>query len=138
MNFLKRLLNFFKRRFGGKKITKPEVSVKANPDWHTYRAGKGDRAGRRIRKVYAVDDGYIIYFIGSDLYYETTPELGKALGKDLAKADAALARINRLLDANPEEGSREYDINVSILELAADGFEMFFFEESAGNPERPS
>ena len=57
--------------------------------------------------------------------YKTTP----ALEKDLASADAALARINRLLDANPTEGTREYNINVSTLELAADAFEMFFCGE---------
>jgi hypothetical protein len=99
--------------------------VIAEPNWHNYRAGGGDRAGREIKKVYAVDDGYVIYFIGCELYYETTP----ALGKDLGSADAALARINRLLTANPEEGTRDYDINVSTLELAADAFEMFFCGE---------
>jgi len=99
--------------------------VTANPDWHTYRAGEGDRAGRKIRKVYAVGDGYVIYFIGCELYYETSP----MLGKDLGSADSALARINRLLDASPEEGTREYEINVSTLELAADAFEMFFCGE---------
>jgi hypothetical protein len=51
------------------------------------------------------------------------------VGKDLGPADSALARINRLLDANPAEGTREYDINVSTLELAADAFEMFFCGE---------
>jgi hypothetical protein len=118
-------MNFFKCLFGGKKATPSEVSVTANPDWQTYRAGEGDKAGRKIKKVHAVGDGYVIYFIGCELYYETT----SALGKDLGSADAALARINRLLDANPEEGTREYDINVSTLELAADAFEMFFCGE---------
>jgi hypothetical protein len=47
----------------------------------------------------------------------------------LASADAALARINRLLDANPSPDTREYDINVATLELAADAFEMFFCGE---------
>lgn len=102
----------------------PEESVKANPDWQTYRAGEGDRAGRKITKVYAVGDGYVLYFIGCELYYETSP----ALAKDLGPADSALARINRLLDSNPQN-PREYDINISTLELAADAFEMFFCGE---------
>lgn len=118
-------MNVLRRWFGGKTVAVSEASVTANPDWHTYRAGEGDRAGRPIRKVYAVGDGYIIYFIGCELYYETSP----MLGKDLGTADSALARINRLLDANPEEGTREYEINVSTLELAADAFEMFFCGE---------
>ena len=118
-------MSFFKRLFGGKKVTAPEASVIANPTWRTYRAGEGDKAGRKIRKIYAVDDGYVIYFIGCDLYYETTPELAK----DLGSADAALAGINRLLDANPNPGSHEYDINVSTLELAADALEMVFCGE---------
>ena len=119
-------MNVFKRLFEGNEVAPPapEVSVEANPDWQKYRAGAGDKAGRQITKIHAVDDGYVIYFVGCDLYYETTP----ALGKDLASADAALARINRLLDANPKPG-REYDINVSILELAGDAFEMFFCGE---------
>lgn len=118
-------MNFFKRPIGDNNTTSSEISVTANPNWRTYRAGEGDKAGRQITRVYAVDDGYVIYFIGGDLYYETTA----ALGKDLGSADAALARINRLLDANPKEGTREYNINVSTLELAADAFEMFFCGE---------
>jgi hypothetical protein len=118
-------MNLLRRWFRGKTDTVSEASVTANPDWHTYRAGEGDRAGRKIRKIYAVGDGYVIYFIGCELYYETSP----MLGKDLGTADSALARINRLLDANPEEGTREYQINVSTLELAADAFEMFFCGE---------
>jgi hypothetical protein len=118
-------MNVLRRWFGKKTDTVSEASVTANPDWQTYRAGQGDRAGRQIRKVYAVGDGYVIYFIGCELYYETSP----ILGKDLGSADSALARINRLLDANPEEGTREYEINVSTLELAADAFEMFFCGE---------
>jgi hypothetical protein len=118
-------MNWFKRPCVGKKATSSEVSVTANPNWQTYRAGEGDKAGRQITKVYAVADGYVIYFIDCEMYYETTP----ALGKDLGSADAALTRINRLLDANPEEGTREYDINISTVELAADAFEMFFCGE---------
>jgi hypothetical protein len=118
-------MNALRDWFAGKTSTVPEESVTANPTWQTYRAGEGDRAGRKIRKVYAVGDGYVIYFIGSELYYETAP----MVGKDLGPADSALARINRLLDANPAEGTREYDINVSTLELAADAFEMFFCGE---------
>jgi hypothetical protein len=102
-----------------------EESVTANPNWRTYRAGEGDRAGRKIRKVYAVGDDYVLYFIGSELYYETAPTLGKGLGP----VDSLLARINRLLDANPTEGGREYNVNVSTLALAADAFEMFFSGE---------
>jgi len=74
--------------------------------------------------VYACGDGYVLYFIGCELYYETSP----TLDKDLGPADSALARINRLLDQNPKS-TREYDINVSTLELAADAFEMFFCGE---------
>src|SRR5260370_39472278 len=118
-------MNSLRGWFGIKTSTAQQVSVKANVDWQTYRAGEGDRAGRQIKKVYAVGDGYVIYFIGSELYYETAP----MVGKDLGPADSALARINRLLDANPAEGTREYDINVSTLELAADAFEMFFCGE---------
>ena len=60
-------MNFFKRLSGEKKVTAPEVSVTANPNWHTYRAGEGDKAGRKIRNIYAVDDDYVIYFIGCEL-----------------------------------------------------------------------
>jgi hypothetical protein len=117
-------MSFFKRIFAAAPAAQ-EQPLAANPDWHTYRAGQGDKAGRKIRNVYAVDDDYVIYFIGSELYYEIKPELGK----DLASADAALARINRLLYANPAEGTREYRNNVSTLELAGDAFEMFFCGE---------
>jgi hypothetical protein len=118
-------MNVLRGWSGGKTGTVPDVPVTANPNWQTYRAGEGDRAGRQIRKVYAVGDNYVIYFIGCELYYETAP----LLEKDLGPADSALARINRLLDANPQEGTREYEINVSTLELAADAFEMFFCGE---------
>lgn len=116
-------MNWFKSR-SQNKTPAPAESITANPNWRTYRAGEGDRAGRTITKVYAVADNYVIYFIGCELYYETTTP-----GKDLASADAALARINRLLDANPSPGTREYEINVSTLELAGDAFEMFFSGE---------
>jgi hypothetical protein len=116
-------MNWFRSR-SQNKISASAESIAANPNWRTYRAGEGDRAGRRITKVYAVDDNYVIYFIGCELYYETTTP-----GKDLASADAALARINRLLDTNPSPGTREYEINVSTLELAGDAFEMFFSGE---------
>jgi hypothetical protein len=119
--------SFFKRESGANKIATPapELSVEAHSDWRKYRAGEGDKAGRQITRIYAADDDYVIYFLGCDLYYEIAPELEK----DLASADAALARINRLLDANPPKNSREYDENVSILELAADALEMFFCGE---------
>jgi hypothetical protein len=103
----------------------PEESVDATLDWHEYRAGKGDKAGRKITRVYAADMDYVIYFLGCDLYYETAPQIEH----DLSSADAALARINRLLDANPPKNSREYNENCSILELAADALEMFFCDE---------
>lgn len=103
----------------------PSGPVEANPNWRTYRAGEWDKAGRKIRRLHALDDDYVIYFIGCDLYYETV----EMLGEDLGSADAALARINRLLAANPTEGTREYEMNVSTLELAADAFEMFFCGE---------
>jgi len=118
-------MTLLRRWFGGTAVDAQEASVTANPDWQTYRAGEGDRAGRKITRVYAVGDGYVIYFIGCELYYETSP----MLEKDLGPADSALARINRLLDQNPPEGTREYDINASTLELAADAFEMFFCGE---------
>jgi hypothetical protein len=132
MNFFKRLL----RLFGGKKVAlhPPEGPVIANLDWHSYRTGEGDKAGRKIEKVYALDDRYIIYFadhiysedkVGCELFYETTPELAK----DLGNADAALAGINRLLDDVQTKGSHEYNFNFSTLELAADAFEMFFCGE---------
>jgi len=111
--------------FGTKTDSKSEESVTANPNWHTYRAGEGDRAGRKIRKIYAVNDDYVIYFVTSEMYYETVPALENGLGP----ADSLLARINRLLDANPADGTRDYDVNVSTLELAADAFEMFFSGE---------
>lgn len=106
-------------------LCKPEESVAATPDWHQYRAGKGDKAGRKITRIYAADETYVIYFLGCDLHYETTPEIEH----DLGSADASLARINRLLDSNPPKNSREYNENCSILELAADALEMFFCGE---------
>jgi hypothetical protein len=119
-------MNLLKPPSGENRIAAaPEQSVDAQPDWRKYRAGEGDKAGRQITRIYAADDDYVIYFLGSDLYYEIAPELEK----DLASADAALARINRLLDANPPKNSREYKENVSILELAADALEMFFCGE---------
>src|SRR5205814_10676523 len=63
--------------------------------------------------------------VGCELFYETTPDI-----KDLGKADAALAGINRLLDDNQKKGTREYNFNVSILELAAYALEMFFCGET--------
>jgi hypothetical protein len=104
---------------------KTETSLDATADWHAYRAGSGDKAGRKITRIYAANQDYVIYFLGCDLYYETSPELEDKLGS----ADAALARINRLLDASPPKNSREYKENESILELAADALEMFFCGE---------
>lgn len=106
-------------------LCKADESVQATPDWHQYRAGKGDKAGRKITRIYAADQDYVIYFLGCDLYYDTTPEIEHGLGS----ADAALARINRLLDSKPPKNSREYNENCSILELAADALEMFFCGE---------
>jgi len=108
-------------------LCRPEQSIEATPNWHEYRAGSGDKAGRKITRIYAADQDYVIYFLECDLYYETSPEIEH----DLGTADAALARINRLLDANPPKNSREYDENCSILELAADALEMFFCGEKA-------
>ncbi|MEY2539272.1 MAG: hypothetical protein QOG67_3012 [Verrucomicrobiota bacterium] len=117
---------------GDKSAVKAPVEiVEPTSDWHNYRAGGGDRAGRRITEIYAIDDDYVIYFadhyfsetiVCCELFYETTEELGK----DLGKADAALARINRMLDDNQPKGSKEYNFNYSTLELAADGLEMIF------------
>ena len=86
-----------------------------------------------MKKVHALDADYIIYLTGCDLFYEITPELTKSLGSaNLGSADAALARINWLLDRNQAKGSREYKFNFSTLELAADAFEMFFRKETTG------
>jgi len=128
---------------------KPEESVEPTLDWHQYRAGKGDRSGRKITAIYAIDDHYLIYFAehmyaestsdfwrrwlrkrpvlraGWELFYETDMDPGK----DLAKADAALAGINRLLDNNQVKGSREYNFNYSTLELAADALKMVLRKE---------
>ncbi|MEY2511780.1 MAG: hypothetical protein QOE26_2543 [Verrucomicrobiota bacterium] len=106
-------------------LCKAEESVEATADWREYRAGKGDKAGRKITRIYAADKDYVIYFLGCDLYYETTPEIEH----DLGSADASLARINRLLDSKPSKNSREYNENCSILELTADALEMFFCGE---------
>ena len=106
-------------------LCKAEESVEATADWRQYRAGKGDKAGRKITRIYAADQAYVIYFLGCDLYYETTPEIEH----DLGSADASLARINRLLDSKPPKNSREYNENCSILELTADALEMFFCGE---------
>jgi hypothetical protein len=118
-----------KRIFGKREVdfNKTEESLDATADWHAYRAGGGDKAGRKITRIYAADKDYVIYFLGCDLYYETVPEIEN----DLGSADAALARINRLLDANSPTNGREYKENRSILELAADGLEMFFCGEKA-------
>jgi hypothetical protein len=112
-------------------LTPPRGPVEPNRDWKTYRAGDGDRAGRRITEIYAVDDDYVIYF--SDHYFTDTIvccemfyEVKDELDKDLGKADAALARINRLLDDNQTKGNKEYNFNYSTLELAADALEMIF------------
>lgn len=66
-----------------------------NPTGGLTAPARATELDEKFRKVYAVGDGYVIYFIGSELYYETAP----MVGKDLGKADSALARINRLLDA---------------------------------------
>src|SRR2546426_2723780 len=106
----KNAMNFLKGLFGGNNATSSsESSAKLNLDWKTYRAGELDKAGRTITKVHAVDADYVIYFSGCELYYETT----LALRKDLGNADAALAQINRLLDAHPKKDTREYNINLS-------------------------
>lgn len=107
-------------------MTTPEVPVEAVSDWRKYEVGKGDRAGRKITKIYALDARYVIYFVGCELFYEPTT----GLATDLGKADAALARISRLLDLRQEdEGRREYNFDLSTLELAADALEMFFCDE---------
>ena len=103
-----------------KAFSEPEVALPPTPRWQDYRAGLGDKSGREITRVYAFDDHYVIYFIGSDLYYELDDD-----PDDLGSADAALARINRLLDSNP----RQYKKNEAIMELAGDAMEMFFWEE---------
>jgi hypothetical protein len=98
----------------------------ANPDWHTYRTGGFDKAGRPIEKVYALDDDYVIYFSDCELFYETTP----GLVRDLGSTNAALARINRLLPDNPKsKDSDAYRNKFSTLELVADACEMVFCGE---------
>src|SRR6266446_1840005 len=120
-------MNLFKRRKVEDMPAPQKESLAANSNWDTYREGAGDKAGRKIEKLYAVAPGYVIYFIDSDLFYDITPELQNSLGSvNLGNADAALARINRLLDKNQTKGSTEYKFNFSILELAADALEMVF------------
>jgi len=98
----------------------------ANPDWHSYRTGGLDKAGREIEKVYALDDSYVIYFSDCELFYETT----SGLVKDLGSTNAALARINRLLPDNPpDKESYQYKNKFSTLELVADACEMVFCGE---------
>jgi hypothetical protein len=130
----------------------PEASNAIETDWHKYKTNGRDRAGRIIKEIYAVEDKYVIYFVdhpyseppggffrgllgrqatnpvGLELYYELEDGLVKA--EDLAKADAALAGINRLLDAKQEKGSREYNFNFSNLGLAAGALEMVFSHET--------
>ncbi len=100
------------------------------PIWRFYRAHGVDRAGRKIEKVYALDDDYIVYFSDCELFYETTPELAARLGTTLGGTNAALARIKRLLPDNPEDKSPVYLSKFSTLELAADGCEMVFCGQS--------
>jgi hypothetical protein len=99
----------------------------SNPDWKTYRAGQGDRAGRKIDRLYAVGDDYVIYFSGCELFYE----IGPSITQDLGKADVALARINWLLPlVDPEDTkSVRYQDKYSTLELVVDAFEMIFCGE---------
>src|SRR5215469_6496842 len=107
----------------------PEASNAIETDWHKYKTNGRDRAGRIIKEIYAVEDQYVIYFVdhvyseppgrflrglrsllgrqatnlvGLELYYELENDLVKV--EDLAKADAALAGINRLLDVRQEKG----------------------------------
>jgi len=105
-----------------------EPADKANRVWLKYETGGMDRAGRRIDKIYALDDDYIIYFCDCELFYETTP----GLVQDLGSTNAALARINRLLPDNPKnKNSYTYRNKFSTLELAADACEMVFCGEIA-------
>src|SRR5205823_12068755 len=100
-----------------------------NLDWKTYHNDGLDRSGRTISQIYAVDDDYVIYFsehpiaeafwdffrrwlrketrrAGWELVYETSKD-----PEGLAKADAALAGINRLLDDNQIKGSASSNFN---------------------------
>jgi hypothetical protein len=96
-------------------------------DWHNYRTGGLDKAGRRIEKVYALDENYVIYICDCELFYETKPGLVKALGA----MNAALARINRLLPDNPfKKNSQAYRNKFSTLELVGDACEMVFCDEA--------
>jgi len=96
-------------------------------DWHDYKTGGLDRAGRSIEKVYALDDNYVIYICDCELFYET--KVG--LVKDLGPMNAALARINRLLPDNPKnKDGPTYRNKFSTLELVGDAFEMAFCGET--------
>src|SRR5262249_34025574 len=109
---------------------KPMVATEAtaNPDWHSYRTDGFDKAGRKIEKVYALDDDYVIYFSDCELFYETTT----GLVKDLGSTNAALARINRLLPDNPKKKDSEaYRSKFATLELVADACEMVFCGQKA-------
>jgi len=119
-------------------MTTPEpAAILPNPayppeDWHNYRAGGRDKAGREIKKVYAFDDTYIIYFSDGELFYETQRDLQA----DLANLNGALARINRLLPdlpprANPKaRESAAFQNHCSTLELVADACEMVFLGQT--------
>lgn len=106
-------------------------SMTANSEWNNYREGQEDNEGRKIDKLFSKTPSYVIYFNGLDLLYKIGLELQGHLGlAKLGSADAALARINRLLDKTKTKG-REYRFNRSILELAADALEMAFSDETA-------
>jgi hypothetical protein len=100
-----------------------ESDISPTDDWKKYRVGGGDRAARKIDKIYALGYSYVIYFSGSELFYEV------ALGEErieLGEADMALARINRLLPfVDPVDNhSYAHHHKISTLELVADAFEM--------------
>ncbi len=95
--------------------------MKQNSDWRTYVTDEGDSAGRRIDRIYARDKGYVIYFSGSDMFYEAEPDILKTLGS----ADVELGRINSLLPAFPKKESN-LQRKISLLELAADAYEAMF------------
>ena len=103
-------MNLLRSWFGGTTHAVPEVSVTANPNWQIYRAGEGDRAGRKITRVYAVGDGYVIYFIGCELYYETSPTLEKDLlnlGTGRRRLRNVFLRGKNRSGGNPERDSRQ-------------------------------
>ena len=90
-------------------------------DWLAYERLEKDCNGHVIDSIHARCADFVIYFCregdtpqgASDLYYECTEDLLKMM----ASANAALAKVNRML---PDEEKKRRE----ILEFVADAFEM--------------